>query len=52
MKICQHGVKIFNKTCSFEVSIELLPLTLIILATEPLFPITHILIYHSILAEP
>ena len=21
MKICQHGVEIFNKTCSFEVSI-------------------------------
>ena len=25
MKICQHGAKIFNKTCSFEGSIGLLP---------------------------
>ena len=36
MKICQHGAEIFNKMCSFEVSIGLLPLISIFLATEPL----------------
>ena len=30
MKICHHGAKIFNKTYSFEVSIGLLPLILIV----------------------
>ena len=52
MKIHQHVAKIFNKKCSFEISMELLPLTLIILATEPLFSITHTLNFHSILAKP
>ena len=42
MKIHQQGAKISNKTCSFEVSIGLLPLILIKLATEPLvFHYTH-----------
>ena len=52
MKIHQEGAKIYNKMCSFEVSKELLPLILIILATEPLFSITHTLIFCSVLAEP
>ena len=26
MKMCQHGAEIFNKTCSFEDSIGMLPL--------------------------
>ena len=30
MKIHQQGAKKFNKTCSLEVSIELLPLILIV----------------------
>ena len=42
----------FHEKCSFAVSIELLPLILIILATEPLFSISHTLIFHSVLAEP
>ena len=32
--IHQHGVEIFNKTCSFEISIGLLPLILIVSTKE------------------
>ena len=34
MKIHQHGTKIFNKIFSFEVSIGLLPLILIVSSKE------------------
>ena len=37
MKICHHGAKIFNKTYSFEVSIGLLPLILIVSSKELLY---------------
>ena len=36
MKLHQHGADILNKTCSFEVSIGLLPLILIISSKESL----------------
>ena len=36
MRICQHGAKIFNKTCSFEVSIGMLPLILNVSSKESL----------------
>ena len=37
MKVCQQGVKMFSKTCSFEVSIVMLPLISIVLIKESLF---------------
>ena len=36
VKICQHGAKIFNKMSSFEVSIGLLPLILIVSSKQSL----------------
>ena len=36
VKIHQQEAEVFNKTFTFEVSIGLLPLILIILATDPL----------------
>ena len=48
MKIHQHGAKIFNKKCSFEVSIGLLPHIVLILAPEHFFSITHTLIFCSV----
>ena len=41
MKIHQQGAKKFNKTCSLEVSIELLPLILIVSSKESLSKRTH-----------
>ena len=51
MKIHEYGAKTFNETCSFELTIGLVPLILIILETKLLFSITHFN-FHSILAEP
>ena len=41
MKIHQHGAEIFNNTCSFEVSIELLHLISIVSSKESLFQKSH-----------
>ena len=41
MKIHQHGTRIFNKTCNFEVGIGLLPLILIVPSNESLLQECH-----------
>ena len=47
MKICQHGAKIFNKMCSFEVSIRVLSLILIVSSTESLLYIKGLVKIHQ-----